>query len=144
MLKVYVFSRGEYISLSEDFLIDKANIRIHNVRDKDWYDSEVKNGIVMFFNDLRIQDLSFLDRVKAQYLKGDYKYFTKKNCLEILNFIKSNKNKDIAVHCEYGKSRSVAIALYLKKKFNYEVMNKTEKELEKANDWMLRLMEKYD
>ena len=31
-----MYSRGEYLSLPEDFLEDKAIIRIHNINDKEY------------------------------------------------------------------------------------------------------------
>lgn len=139
-----MYSRGEYLSLPEDFLEDKAIIRIHNINDKEWYEHEVDKGIVMFFNDLKSYDLSRFDKIKAQYFNRNYKYFTKRDCLQLINFIHENKNKDIVVHCQFGRSRSVAVAVHLKNKYQYAIANKTDKELEKANDWMLTLFNKYD
>lgn len=142
--KVYVFSRGEFDSLPLDFLKDKAIIKVHSMKDREWFPSTVKNGIVLFFNDLKIYDLGFFDKLKAYYSDKRYSYFIKADALKILSFINKCKRRDIVIHCQFGNSISVAIAMYLRDNCKYTIQNKNNDELNLANDWVIKLLKKYE
>ena len=141
MSNVYIYSRGSYENLSQDFLSNKVIIRIHNIRDEKWYPIEEENKLVLFFNDIKMDNLSFMDKFKAN-LGFKTKHLNKILAIKIVNYIKANKDKDFVIHCEYGRSRSVAVALFLKENLNYTIANKKDNELTKYNDWVLLLLKK--
>ena len=85
---------------------------------------------------------TFIDKIKAQY-NIETMCFMKKQVKEIKEYIEKNKNKDLIIHCEYGKSRSVAIGIFLRDNLNYRIINKEEKELIKYNDWVLLMLKKF-
>ncbi len=76
---VYVYSRGEFNALSEEFLIDKAIIRIHNIKDKNWYPERETNRLILFFEDIKLSDFSFKEKI--------YYHLSKKIKIKILLFI---------------------------------------------------------
>mgnify|MGYP003589414328 FL=1 len=145
MKHAFIYSRGKFLELSSDFLKDKAIIRIHNVTDYEWYKQETnqENCLELFFDDLGESQISFLDK---WIIKLNLKFKTSNNPLnldqakQIIKFIEKNNGKDFVIHCEYGRSRSVAVALYLKEYFQYEIMNKTKEELSHPNTWVSLLL----
>lgn len=142
MSNIYIYSRGMYEQLSLNEIKDKAIIRIHNLSDKKWYPEKEDNKLILFFNDLKLNNISFIDKIKAQY-NIETMCFMKKQVKEIKEYIEKNKNKDLIIHCEYGKSRSVAIGIFLRDNLNYIIINKEEKELIKYNDWVLLMLKKF-
>ena len=82
-----------------------------------------------------------MDKFKAN-LGFKTKHLNKILAIKIVNYIKANKDKDFVIHCEYGRSRSVAVALFLKENLNYTIANKKDNELTKYNDWVLLLLKK--
>lgn len=142
-INIHIFNRGDFEALEPTFLKDKAIIRIHDVTDKEWYNSKYPCGIELFFNDLRKSNLSFFEKLKANYLKNiNATYFTKLQAEQLNNFINKNKNKDFIIHCQYGRSRSVGVAVFMVKNYNAIITNKTKEELKKANDWVIEMLEK--
>lgn len=142
MSNIYIYSRGVYENLKPEFLKNKAIIRIHNINDKTWYPSEEKGKLILFFNDEKIYNLSLAQRIKAT-IGLRTSCLNKIDALKILEYIKENKDKDFLIHCEYGKSRSVAIGIFLRDFFGYNISNKEENELSHYNDWVLSLLKKF-
>lgn len=143
MKKVYIYSRGEFNSLNPDFLKNKSIIRMHNVNDEKWYDKEHNDGIVLFFNDIKEHELSFWSKFSATFLNKRDAWFNQSDALKINSFIKKNLNKDFVIHCEYGKSRSVGVALFLNNNWGYHIENRRSHELRNANGWVIKLLQKY-
>lgn len=142
MSNIYIYSRGLYEELNSSDLEGKAVIRIHNLTDKKWYSEEEDGKLVLFFNDLKLNNISFIDKIKSQY-DFETTCFMKKHVQQIKKYINENKEKDLIIHCEYGKSRSVAISIYLRDYLNYKIINKEEKDLKKYNDWVLLMLKKF-
>lgn len=145
MKNLYVYSRGKFLELSEEFLYDKAIIRIHNIKDIVWYKSSEENPFVLelFFDDLNEEQLGWLDKLLAKLSLSD-KF--KRNCKPLTDFqaqllisfiCRHQGKKDFIIHCEYGKSRSVAVGVFIANKFGYKIKNKTTNELNQANSWVL-------
>ena len=67
MSNIYIYSRGLYEELNSSDLEGKAVIRIHNLTDKKWYSEEEDGKLVLFFNDLKLNNISFIDKIKSQY-----------------------------------------------------------------------------
>jgi rhodanese-related sulfurtransferase len=139
---ILIYSRGEFENLPEDQLKNKAIIRIHNYNDKDWYNSNYPYGIELFFDDMKCVNLSWWDKLQGKYYNKDNnkKFFTAYQAKLLISFIEKNKNKDFIIHCEYGHSRSVAIGIFIKEQYKPSLINRTPKELLKANDWVLKLL----
>lgn len=142
MSNISIYSRGSYENLSSDFLKDKAIIRIHNINDKQWYPNEEPNKLVLFFNDEKNNNISLIEKYKA-ILGFETKCLNKKKAIKIIDYIKNNKEKDFIIHCEYGKSRSVAIAIFLRDNLGYSIINKKPEELKQYNDWVFFLLKKF-
>lgn len=137
---IYIYNRGEFESLDPDFLKNKAIIRIHNRTDQEWYKSVYPNGIELFFED--VDTLSFLEKIKATRFESFVTCFTKSQAIDLLQFIRKNKNKDFLIHCQYGKSRSVAVGLFIRENFKGTIVNREEVELKTPNVWVLELLNK--
>lgn len=140
MSNVYIYSRGAYENLSD--LRNNAVIRIHNIHDKKWYPNQEENKLILFFNDYKTENISFIDKIKAN-LGLETHCLNKIKAKEILNYIKENKGKDFIIHCEYGKSRSVAVAIFLRDNLGYTIINKKEEELKHYNNWVLSMLKKF-
>jgi protein-tyrosine phosphatase len=91
------------------------------------------NALKLFFNDVDNEQLSLIERSvykKSSFLYSLYvKYRQRTNHFYGLPFLEKdaqliksyvNLNKSILVHCEYGHSRSVAVARYFQQYHNYE------------------------
>lgn len=137
---IYIYNRGEFEALAPEALKNKAIIRIHNNKDKEWYNSKYPNGIELFFED--VDTLSFIEKIKAQYFEKNMPCFTKSQALDLLNFIKKNKGRDFIIHCQYGKSRSVSVGLFIEKNFKGTIINRIPEELKTPNQWVLELLNK--
>lgn len=149
-----VYSRGEYENLAESELKDKAIIRIHNSLDKKWYDYQDSLTLIqLFFDDLSPDNLSILEKFLAyhpawkkinQYnpwFNSEASYPIDLNqAKNLVEFIKKNKDNDFVIHCQYGRSRSVAVALFIKNHFDGIITNRTEKECQAANVWVLTIL----
>lgn len=142
MSNVYIYSRGFYENLDVETLENKAIIRIHNINDKNWYPNKEDGKLILFFNDYKKNNISFIGKIKG-IIGLKTLYFNKKNALEIINYIKENKNKDFVIHCEYGRSRSIAIGIFLRDELGYKICNKKDSELTHYNDWVLFLLKKF-
>ena len=142
MSNISIYSRGSYENLSSEFLKDKAIIRIHNINDKQWYPNEEKNKLILFFNDEKKSNISFIEKHKAIF-GFETKCLNKPKTMKIIDYIKNNKEKDFIIHCEYGKSRSVAIAMFLRDNLGYSIINKKTEELKQYNDWVFFLLKKF-
>lgn len=142
MSNISIYSRGSYENLSSEFLKDKAIIRIHNINDKQWYPNEEKNKLILFFNDEKKSNISFIEKYKAMF-GFETKCLNKQKAIKIIDYIKNNKEKDFIIHCEYGKSRSVAIAMFLRDNLGYSIINKKPEELKQYNDWVFFLLKKF-
>lgn len=143
MKNIFIYSRGSFEALPADFLTGKAIIRIHNVTDKKWYNTELPCGIELFFDDLKKDSLSFWEKQQAVWLPTEnLLFFTSKQAKILCTFINQHQDKDFIIHCQYGRSRSVAVALFIKKFYSGKIANKEESELKKANNWVLELLEK--
>lgn len=59
---------------------------------------------------------------------------------EMIDFIKKNNDKDFVIHCEYGKKRSVAVAVFLKNFYGYTITNKTQEEQNNYNEYVYKLL----
>ena len=155
---IYIFSRGEFIELPREELQNKAIIRIHSNRDKGWYDQDkYSNMLQVYFDDLTKENLkwyerwwcfhsSFIDimKISASWSGQEHVAYpiTYDTASEIIEFIKKNQKRDFVIHSEYGQSRSVAVGLFIKNNFGGILENKTIKECERANDWVLEVLEK--
>ena len=142
MSKVFVYSRGEYNSLGSS-VRNRPTIRIHNIADRNFYPHYEEDKLVLFFNDEKIMNLSLWRMFKSFWNLED-RCLNKKMTIEILDYLRKNKGKDIIVHCEYGQSRSVAVAMFLRDYYGYSIVNKKEEELTKYNDWVLMLLKRYN
>lgn len=140
---VYVYSIGAFEQLSDEFKKNKAIIRMHNAKNESWYgDSQENNTIWLFFDDIHLGSLTFFERIKTIHLGMDSELFSVSQAKKAIQFIEDNKDKDFIVHCEYGRSRSVAFSVFLRDKYGYTIANKTEEELKKANTLVLHLLNK--
>ena len=55
---VFVYSIGAFEQLPEEFKRNKSIIRMHNAKNKIWYeDSKADNAIWLFFNDIHLSSL---------------------------------------------------------------------------------------
>lgn len=142
MSNVLIYSRGSYEGLNIDMLKNKAIIRIHNINDIKWYPNQENEKLILFFNDYKMHNLSFFQKIKG-LIGMKTSYLNKIDALKIIEYIKKNKEKDFIIHCEYGRSRSVAIALFLREFLGYKITNKEENELLKYNDWVLYLLKRF-
>lgn len=142
MSNIHIYSRGSYENLPLESLEGKAIIRIHNINDKKWYPHYEDKKLVLFFNDYKLNNLSFLDKIKG-ILGLNTLYLNKDIALNIINYIKENKDKDFIIHCEYGRSRSVAIGIFLRDNLGYKIINKKDSELSQYNDWVLYMLKKF-
>jgi predicted protein tyrosine phosphatase len=135
-------SIGKFDELSIEKKNNAAVIRIFNSTERDWEEDTKKfqNELRVFFDDVRWEDLSWFERIQMTCGVASKSWFSKSLAVEISGFLARNQNAPLLVHCEYGKSRSVAVAKYAIEKFGYRCSNKTEKELSKANSLMLRLL----
>lgn len=150
MANIYIYNRGGFEGLEKEFLADKAIIRIHNIKDKDWYPEEEKGALVLFFNDLDYENLSFGEKMivkKTPVLSNIFnllypnpEYFTSDMAQKTLKYISKNKTKDFVIHCEFGKSRSVAIGKYINKRYKHNVQNRTDDELNIYNTLVYKLL----
>lgn len=141
MARVWVYNRFEFASLMPNFVQDKKIIRFHNFKDKGWYPQQEDNALVFFFDDVGFSQLTWIERIKSSFLTNQ-PFCTKDDIEKIKDFVAKHRDDDFIVHCEYGKSRSVAFAVFLKEKYGYQIMNKKEEELKCANNWMLYLFER--
>jgi predicted protein tyrosine phosphatase len=122
---------------------DKAIIRMHNAKNEDWYgDTQEENTIWLFFDDIQLGSLTFLERIKTIHLGMDSSLFSVSQAKKAIKFIEENKNKDLIIHCEYGRSRSVAFSVFLREHYGYTIANKSEEELKRANTLVLHLLNK--
>lgn len=151
---IQIYSRGEYENLGQQELKNKAIIRIHNTVDKKWYASQDSSTLIqLFFDDLSPDSLSESEKFLAYHplWKKIYQYnpwfnhdvscpIDLNQAKAVVEFIKKNKDNDFIIHCEYGKSRSVAVALFIKNHFDAIIVNKTEKECQAANAWVLTIL----
>lgn len=142
MSKIYIYSRGDYEALDKSFLENKAIIRIHNIKDKNWYPQLEDKKLVLFFEDLKLHQIPFVEKIKA-ILGFETKAFHRNLALQVIKYIKDNKEKDFIIHCEYGKSRSVAIALFIQHHYLHNIENKKSHELQSYNDWVSNLLKKF-
>jgi predicted protein tyrosine phosphatase len=155
---ISVYSRGSFENLPEAQLANKAIIRIHNSWDKNWYNHENNREnqcIQLFFDDLSINNLTWAEKYMAYHpqWKKILKYYpwSKQNSSYpldlnqaklLIDFIKMHVSHDFIIHCQYGRSRSVAVAVFIKNHFDGIIENKTEQELQHANTWVLEMLNK--
>lgn len=157
MKQVYVYSNGEYESLDKEFLEGKAIIRIHNVSNKNFYPHHIDNGLVLFFNDIKKSDLKLSEKfilnktlllsnlmlqLKYNGDKNKIDFFTYEQAKIITKFIYENKSKDFVIHCEFGKSRSMALAKFLNKYYDHNFGNRTVEDLKLVNDLVWEVLDK--
>lgn len=142
MSNVYIYSRGAYENLRPELLEGKAVIRIHNIHDENWYPNEEDGKLILFFNDYKSHNLSWVQKIKG-LLGFKTIYLNKQNTLRIIKYIKDNKHKEFIIHCEYGRSRSIAIGIFLTQQLGYKIVNKKNDELNQYNDWVLYLLKKF-
>lgn len=148
MSNIYVYNKGEFNQLSLDFLNNKAIIRIHNIKEKDWVNTlEIKNIINLYFDDINKEQLLWYEKI-YWYLPSviqnqwNIKFIKRTQALQIIEFIKNNKNMDFIIHCEFGKSRSVAIAMFIKQFYNGTLRNKEDYECQNYNRLVFNLLKK--
>jgi predicted protein tyrosine phosphatase len=140
---VFVYSIGAFEQLPEEFKKNKAIIRMHNVKNETWYgDSQEENTIWLFFDDIHLGSLTFLEKLKTIHLGMDSNLFSVTQAKKSIKFINEHKDKDFIIHCEYGRSRSVAFAIFLNQHYGYNIANKSKEELKKANTLILYLLNK--
>lgn len=142
MSKIYIYSRGDYEALDKSFLENKAIIRIHNIKDKNWYPHFEEKKLVLFFEDLKSHQIPITEKIKSK-LGFTTKAFHKILALKTIEYINTHKNKDFIIHCEYGKSRSVAIALFIQTYYSHSIENKKNSDLQYYNDWVIKLLKKF-
>jgi predicted protein tyrosine phosphatase len=116
---------------------------MHNAKNESWYgDSQEENTIWLFFDDIHLGSLSFLERIKTIHLGMDSSLFSVNQAKRAIKFMAENKDKDFIVHCEYGRSRSVAFSVFLRDNYGYTIANKSDEDLTKANTLVLHLLNK--
>jgi hypothetical protein len=59
--RVQIYSRGIYEQLPLVELKGKAIIRIHNLNDKKWYPNTEEGKLILFFDDLKLNNLSLIN-----------------------------------------------------------------------------------
>jgi predicted protein tyrosine phosphatase len=88
----------------------------------------------LYFNDITSFQLRWFEKLmiyyNISYFNNDNAIFSKQNSLDLLKFIKVNKYIDFVINCEYGRSRSVAIGLFIKEIYNIKIINKKKKSVE--------------
>lgn len=154
--KITTTSQFEFNSMDPKLFSNTIVISIRNSTDFDWNNFNIESNFVLklIFDDIRNNQISFFEKIllKTNYLKLInlfYKYKKNKDSwtmipfhfqhyLEIQKFIKKYPNYDIIVHCEFGRSRSVAISRLLAKQLHIEYENKR-----LGNDWILEIYEHY-
>lgn len=144
MKKAYIYSIGEFNGLSEEFKKDKAIIRIHDISNKDFYPKEEDGALVLFFNDVvprkgcinkLLYEIGFHEPIHEM---------SKEQAIKLLGFIYENRNKEFIIHCVYGRSRSVAVGVFLEEAYNFLIDNKSVKERAHANKHVVKLLHKFD
>lgn len=155
MSNIYVYSKGEFVNTPLEKLNDKAIIRVYNSRDKDWKDrsDHYLTLLEVFFDDVQLEQLSWHEKINLKFPSiGSFIYlflnksesvlFTEQDAQTIIKFIKKHKDKDFAIQCEYGKSRSIAIALFMKKFFKGYIANKDAEEITHYNEFVYNTLKK--
>lgn len=144
MKQIYIYSRGEFEQLPKEFKQDKAIIRIHNINDKEFYPEKEDGAIVLFFNDVVPRKGMLNNILRLTGLTQPIHELNKKQAREILSYIYQNRNKDFVIHCEYGRSRSVAVGLFIEDIFGYLINNKKVKDRKFANQHVVNMLHKLD
>lgn len=153
-MKVEVYSKGEVQSMPEDYFIDKKFISINNTFENFIPEVNVAEKLLLLFNDLDDCQLSSWEyfvfeysepvgRMVEKMLKQKNSYygipFLPSQAKKIIDFLDSN-DKDVVIHCEYGRSRSHSVALFLESHMDYKYTRRPQKG--KINERVLRLLEK--
>lgn len=146
MSNIYVYSKGEFNQLDINFLNNKAIIRIHNIKEQGWINNpSIKNLLNLYFDDIRMNQLLWYEKF-CYFLplfiqkKIMLKFIKKEQALTLLSFIEDNKNSDFIIHCEFGKSRSVAVAKFIEDFYNGNLKNKTVEECKNYNTLVYDLL----
>lgn len=82
------------------------------------------------------------DDVCEQY-GPEYTLFDRHHAMQILRFVERNVGKDIVVHCEYGVSRSPAVAKFIIEHYGYKKghLNGFYPSRNEPNSWVFRKLE---
>lgn len=149
MSNIFIYSLGEFLNLDNEILLNKAIIRIYNSKAKDWEEDNSENNVIkIFFDDIKKFQLKWYEKIDFFWIKN---FFTSKDdsillsdidAKKLISFIKKNKEKDFLIHCEFGKSRSVAVGLFIEKYFDGKIINKTKDECLGFNDLVIEKLEK--
>lgn len=148
MSNIYVYSKGEFNQLPLGFLNNKAIIRIHNIKEQNWINHiPVENIINLYFDDINQNDLFWYEKIYIHLpiiIQNKLKMnFIKKNqILKLLDFIKRNKDFDFIIHCEFGKSRSVAVAKFIEDFYRGKLNNKKQADCKNYNTLVYNLLKK--
>jgi len=98
-----IVGKQEFILLSEEDVIDKANTVLIAIHDPDAQLHKPEH--ISGFKD--VLELQFWD-IEEQI--GSYKPLSKEQGQNIFDFIKKNKDSKFLVHCHAGMSRSAGVA----------------------------------
>lgn len=142
---IHIYSWDEYEGIEESFKVDKAIVRIHNPNAKIRYGNESsKNVTWSFFSDVDYPELSFKEKMKFLFFKGDWRLFSFDKAKIMVKFLEENKDKDFIIvyevylndngvpNLDYDR-RCLSVAKFLKNKYSHNLANKSEKDLDKAN-----------
>lgn len=142
-MKVYIYSKAEFNELDESFLKGKRIIRIFNQADKGFIKENQKHCI-LYFEDLHQHHLLLKDKFLLwvdRYIEVTSEFITYRQTKILLECI-NNHNQDFIIHCEYGKSRSVAIGKFIiDHKKGYQLANRDS--LKGYNDFVYNQMKKF-
>lgn len=138
---VQSFSQGEFRKLMQE--LNDVDFKKYNVICIfNTYESVIhtpKSSLKLFFNDVNNEQLSVFEKFIFNREENIYNLFvkckkkvkpfyglpfTENHAKQIKNFI--DLDKDILVHCEYGHSRSVAVASYFQQYHYYTYLNENE------------------
>lgn len=62
---------------------------------------------------------------------------------KLIEFIEKNKDRDFAVHCDAGISRSPAVGMFISEKYGHDLEMHSYLNTEHHNKWVLKILKKY-
>ena len=136
MRKIYIYSAGEFDALSEEFKKNKAIIRVHNTSNTGWFDDQDKCKN-FYFEDIEYHQLNNLTKLKLLLKLNAVQTLDSKKTKALLKFIYYHYDHDFIIHCEFGRSRSVAIGKFISDRYGHIIQNKDRDELEHYNSLVL-------
>jgi predicted protein tyrosine phosphatase len=99
-------------------IFDKREIKLYEPKDKSY---------LIRISSMELRDFSYINKYvdKREFYFEDLDYendytITDKEIAEIISFVKEAKNnncEEIIIHCDYGKSRSPAVGIFIGERF---------------------------